>query len=315
MRIKIKQEELGNLSKRGIYRIYLVESGKSYVGSTWKTFKTRWKQHLRLLNNNKHHSNELQQDYIKYGTDAFCVEILEVVDSEVILLEREAFFIDKYDAINKGYNENPDPSRSPMLNKSSCVKSSITHKKQWENLKNSMSEEEFELYKEEYAKKRGFVKGQIAWNKGKKMTEEQTLNMKKPKVHGVSKAMKSVHLKNKQDMKDKAPYIIVYDLNKKWINTFWSTSDLVEYSETEFNTLPLVLRKNGKRTLNNSKICQHATDGTPYKGLYLKRAPKSMKISYANAANSWKALSEPIMSQTEGTPSGGAETSGEVKSS
>ena len=147
------------------------------------------------------------------------------------------------------------------------------------------------------------------------MTEEQIINMKKPKVHGVSKAMKEVHIKNGQAFKDKAPYIIVYDLNKKWINTFWCTSDLVEYSSTEFNTLPLVLRKNGKRTLNGSKICQHATDGTPYKGLYLMRAPKSMKISYANAANSWKALSEPIMSQAESTLSEGAETSGEVESS
>ena len=55
-----------------------------------------------------------------------------------------------------------------MLNKSSCIKSSNTHKQLWENLKNSMSAEEFELYKEEYAKKRGFVKGQVAWNKGKK---------------------------------------------------------------------------------------------------------------------------------------------------
>lgn len=315
MKIKIRQEELGNLSKRGVYRIYLVESGKSYIGSTWKTFKTRWKQHLRLLNNNKHHSNELQHDFIEYGTDAFGVEILEIVDSELVLLEREAYFINKYDAINNGYNENPNPSRSPMLNTSSCIKSSNTHKQLWKNLKNNMSTEEFELYKEEYAKKRGFVKGQAAWNKGKKMTEEQTLNMKKPKVHGVSKAMKEVHIKNGQAFKDKAPYIIVYDLNKKWINTFWCTSDLVEYSSTEFNTLPLVLRKNGKRTLNESKICQHATDGIPYKGLYLMRAPKSMKISYANAANSWKALSEPIMSQAESTLSEGAETSGEVKSS
>ena len=51
------------------------------------------------------------------------------------------------------------------------------------------------------------------------------------------------------------------------------------------------------------------------KGLYFKRAPKSWKLSYANAENSWKADQEPIMSRAEGTPSEGAETSGEVQSS
>ena len=52
-----------------------------------------------------------------------------------------------------------------------------------------------------------------------------------------------------------------------------------------------------------------------YKGLYFKRAPKSWKLSYANAENSWKADQEPIMSRAESTLSEGAETSGEVQSS
>ena len=63
------------------------------------------------------------------------------------------------------------------------------------------------------------------------------------------------------------------------------------------------------------KIANHIKDGTPYKGLYLKRAPKSWKLSCANAENSWKAESEPIMSRAESTLSEGAETSGEVQSS
>lgn len=315
MKVKIKQEEIENLSKKGIYRIYCQTSKKSYVGSTWRTFKIRWKQHLRLLNNNKHHSIELQRAFNKYGTDDFYVEILETIDSEENLLGREAFYINKYDCINNGYNENPDPSRSPMLNKSSCEKSSKTHKELWENLKNTMSSEEFEKYKEEYNEKRGFKKGQTAWNKGKKMTEAQIANMKKPKIHGVSEAMKKVHKKNGQLAKDRADYIIVYDINKKWLNTFWCLSDLVEYSKSEYNNLPMILRKNGVRSMTASKITVSISKGTVYKGLYFKRAPKSMKISYANAVNSWKAVTEPIMSQAEDTSSEGAETSGEVKSS
>lgn len=312
MRVQIRQENINDLSKRGIYRIYLEETGKSYVGSTWKSFKSRWKQHLSKLNNNKHHSKEFQNAWNKYGSDAFLCEILEIVEDESILLEREAYFIKKYDSVKNGYNENPNPSKSPMLNENSCEKSSITHKKIWEDLKNSMSAKEFEQYKKEYAEHRGYIKGKEPWNKGIKMTDEQTAKMHKPKINGVSEAMKDVHIKNAQRFKDKSDYIIVYDLNKKWINTFWCNSDLVSYSKSEYNDLPMKIRKGGTRFLDPSKIANHIKDGKAYKGLFLMRAPKSWKLSYANAENSWKAESEPIMSRAESTLSEGAETTGEI---
>lgn len=314
MKVHINQENLDNLQKRGIYRIFTKE-GKSYVGSTWKSFKSRWKQHLSKLKTNNHHSKELQNYFNKYGTDSLSCEILEIVEDEKILLDRESYYIEKYNAFENGFNENPTPSCSPMLNENSCQKSSETHKKLWEDLKNSMTEGEFEQYKKEYALKRGLYKGMKAWNKGIKMTEEQTANMRKPKKNGVSAAMKEVHKRNSQRFKDLADYVIVYDINKKWINTFWCNSDLVTYSKSEFNNLPMKLKKNGTRFLDPSKIANHIRDGKAYKGLYLKRAPKSWKLSYANAVNSWKAESEPIMSQAEDISSEGAETTGEVKSS
>lgn len=235
-----------------------------------------------------------------------------MIDNKDILLDREKYFIEKFDSYLNGYNENPDPNFSPMYNESSKVKSSETHKKIWEDLKNSMTEEEFEQYKKEYSEHRGKYKGASPWNKEIKMTEEQTKNMRKPKTNGVSESMKEVHKKNSQLAKDRADYILVYDSNKKWINTFWCNSDLVEYSKSEFNDLPMKLRKNETRVLNPSKIANHIKDKKAYKGLYFMRAPKSWKLSYANGMNSWKAESEPTMSQVEDTFSKGAETTGEV---
>lgn len=162
----------------------------------------------------------MQNAFNKYGTDKFVAEILEIVEKEEILLDREAYYIEKYDAYNNGYNENPTPSRSPMLNTSFKIKSSETHKKLWKELEESMTPEEFSLYKQKYAESRGKAKGSIPWNKGIKMTEEQTKKMHAPKKNGISEAMKEVHIKNSQLAKDRADYVLVYDENHKWLNTF-----------------------------------------------------------------------------------------------
>ena len=103
MKIRVKQENLDNLKQRGIYRIFNVETNKSYVGSTWKSFRSRWKQHLSKLNTNKHHSHEMQNAFNKYGSDSFVCEILEIIEDENILLEKEAYYINKYDAYKNGY--------------------------------------------------------------------------------------------------------------------------------------------------------------------------------------------------------------------
>lgn len=136
MKVKITQENLNDLKKKkGIYRIYCTKSNKSYIGSTWKSFKSRWKQHLYKLNNNNHHSKEMQNAFNKYGTNSFVCEILEIVTDKNILLKREEYYISVYDSYKNGYNENPIPSRSPMYNSNSKIKSSNTRKKYGKILK------------------------------------------------------------------------------------------------------------------------------------------------------------------------------------
>ena len=41
MKVRITQEHLEDIRKKGIYRIFYLENGKSYVGSTWKSFRSR----------------------------------------------------------------------------------------------------------------------------------------------------------------------------------------------------------------------------------------------------------------------------------
>ena len=303
MKFNYSEEEQ---QKFGIYSITNIINNKIYIGSTAKSFDSRWKKHITNLKNGGHASHHLQSSWNKYGEDNFVFKIEEVVGSLENLLNLERDYITKYDSYNNGFNENPDPNFSPMLNKNTQEKVSEGMKKYWERLKEELSEDEYKkLCKEKH--------GHSAWNKGIKMSEEQTKNMHVKKKE-VTQAMKDVHIANAQRRKDNAPYILVYDINGNWLNTFWCLSDLVKYSETEYNDLPMKIRSNGTRKLDESKVSNAATGNKPYKGLFFKRVPKDRKLPCANGMNSWKA-EKPIMSQAESTLSEGAETTGEVQSS
>lgn len=306
MSMKVEYNNLKDLSKIGIYSITNIKNNKKYIGSTTKSFKSRWKKHITDLRNGKHVSQHLQNAWNKYGENNFIFKVEEAVDTVENLLNLERDYISKYDSFNNGYNENSDPNLSPMLNKITQKKVSEGMKKYWKNLKEELSPEEYKaLCKEKH--------GHEPWNKGKKMTEEQTAKMH-TKKKTVTQAMKSVHIANAQRFKDKADYILVYDLNGNWLNTFWCTSDLVEYSLSEYNDLPIKTRVGASKKLDQSKVCNAIAANKPYKGLFFKRVPKGRKLPYANGMNSWKA-EKPIMNQAEGIPSEGAETTGEVQSS
>ena len=307
--MNIKVDNIDDLKKKGIYSITNTINNKKYIGSTAKSFISRFTQHISKLKLGKHHCVHLQYAWNKYGEETFQFSIEEIMEDISILLDKEAEYIKRYNSYISGYNANPNPNTSPMYNSNSKEKSSITHKRQWENLRNSMTPEEYQEFIRERYKN---MYGRTPSNKGKPMSEEVKSKMRKPRINGVSSAMKETYRKNAELIKERADYILVYDINKNWINTFRCNSDLVEYSKSEFNNLPMILRKRDDRYLNPSKIASYIKDGKPYKGLYLMRAPKSRKLSYANGVNSWKA-EKPIMSQVEDTSSKGAETTGEIQ--
>lgn len=86
----------------GIYKITNIINKKIYVGSS-NDVERRWKQHTRLLNNNKHHSIKLQCAWNKYKQDNFKFDIIEECDVN-ILHNREQYWIDTLDSFAKGYN-------------------------------------------------------------------------------------------------------------------------------------------------------------------------------------------------------------------
>lgn len=88
----------------GIYMILNSKNGKVYIGQSLDIYK-RWKSHKSHLINNKHECDLLQYEYNKEEDKSiFKFSILEIVNNQYKLLERENFYIDYYNSIGKIYN-------------------------------------------------------------------------------------------------------------------------------------------------------------------------------------------------------------------
>ncbi len=74
----------------GIYMIRNIVNGKVYIGSTKRSFRSRWIDHKNLLSKSRHENKYLQKDWKEFGADAFVFEILEEGFTN---FERETHFI------------------------------------------------------------------------------------------------------------------------------------------------------------------------------------------------------------------------------
>ena len=82
-----------------IYLITNQVNGKHYVGQTWKNIHRRW-QHHQAQNS----CIKLKRAIIKYGNDAFTIELLTITHTQTCADHWETYFIEKYDSVANGYN-------------------------------------------------------------------------------------------------------------------------------------------------------------------------------------------------------------------
>lgn len=65
------------LQCHGVYAIVHKATGRAYIGETRSIFGGRFAEHAALLNRNAHYCLLLQQDWNKYGADAFAFRVLD----------------------------------------------------------------------------------------------------------------------------------------------------------------------------------------------------------------------------------------------
>jgi group I intron endonuclease len=83
-----------------VYQILNKKTKKIYVGSSVDV-EHRWKNHLKQLKKQKHHSILLQRAFNKYGEKSFSFNVLEEVFDKSKLIEKEQQYLDN---LNPSYN-------------------------------------------------------------------------------------------------------------------------------------------------------------------------------------------------------------------
>ena len=89
----------------GIYKITCTANNKIYIGSS-VNIGSRLTRHRSDLKLNNHHSILLQRAFNKYNEDAFEIDVIEVLERQELLLEREQYYLDELQAYDTRFGFN-----------------------------------------------------------------------------------------------------------------------------------------------------------------------------------------------------------------
>ena len=199
----------------GVYRIINKENGKFYIGSSLR-IEHRWAVHRCDLDKKQHHSRHLQRAWTKLGSASFTWGILEVCtpDQRLALEQR---YLDNLTPWNPdiGYNHarcvtNCDPSpetRQKMSRNNSGTGNPNYGKKSSALQKQRCSEANTGRVhtEDERLKISARAIGRPAWNKGKKVPEDQILSGERHPMYGkthseeTKQKMRLAHQKRKEE--------------------------------------------------------------------------------------------------------------------
>jgi GIY-YIG catalytic domain len=100
---------------KGIYQIKNTLTNTVYIGSSIDIEK-RTQTHIRDLNNKTHINSDLQKDWTTYGSSAFVFEVIEEVDKDWDLPEKEYCAIISVANNNQIYNKS-NPLHEPTVSR------------------------------------------------------------------------------------------------------------------------------------------------------------------------------------------------------
>ena len=203
----------------GIYRILNKINNKNYIGLTTKTIELRFKQHIKLINNNVKNKNRrlIHKAIYKYGIDNF--DFIKIIEDDSLTLEElkelEKRYISEYNTLYPfGYNltKGGDGTVGYHLSKS--------HKEYLSNL-----------------------------YKGKKLSDEHKQNISKGLLKRHYKTSRETIEKIKSNISTKTPIIIFFLDNGEIYRELRSQGDIITiFSNCDKKKVNKVLKR-GTQTL------------------------------------------------------------------
>lgn len=178
----------------GIYCIKNKINGKVYIGSS-NNIERRFKRHKTELNTKKHSNKYLEKAYNKYGEENFEFIILELCNEEE-LIQKEIFFISKYDSLNisKGYNLSI-PIKHPSLTSNKEYRTILSKSKLGKRPSNYEEMRKIRWKKVEVSN----IQGNILYVFNSLKETEDSLNIKRGNVYNYLKG-KTLKIKTHPDL-------------------------------------------------------------------------------------------------------------------
>lgn len=214
----------------GIYSINFKNdtSNKIYIGSASRDnnycnsangFYNRWSKHIYRLRKNIIKYNKLQEAYNEFGEENMIFKIIEECEPDKCI-EREQFYIDKYESFTKGYNG------CPLSNNNKGFKQTQKHK--------------CAIY-DKYKKKRDdlFPNIEKLYNEGK--TTREISDILKISRNVIKKIFKENLIKPKKVADYTKRKIYQYDMNGELIKDWNSINQCSNENQFNSNSIRLVL--------------------------------------------------------------------------
>lgn len=248
----------------GVYKIINTVNNKIYIGSTTVSFKERYRQHLYHLKKNTHKNTHLQHAFNKYGESKFEFCIIECCDKESCIIVEQKWLNDTNCTEKSiGYNINPLADR---------INTPEVYEKRRQTMLRKYANGELEHVREK-SRKIGDRK------RGIKLDDTKHLKVSKTITDKVLESRR----KRMEIIRESLPRIYVYDINGVFLGEWRSIPDLIDYSKSEYNNLPILSRFPNGRVINNTKlptkvlrnsnIQSSIKNNTSYKNLYFSYLP------------------------------------------
>lgn len=274
----MKNEDL-----KGIYCIENMTTSKKYIGSTSVCFKVRLSNHRNCLNAHIHKNKYLQNAWVKYGESDFVFSILEIVDDESCILDREQWWINQFDTeelynINRFATGGLQITEEIIQRRTSTLRKTYADRIEKYNLWKCGELSDSELSEVELKQFRLWISP--PWNKGIKYNTTDHLK--------VPKQVKGDRSKCRETIRNKLPAIEIYTIDGEFIMDFNSAKDIEDWSVTESNNLPIggrFSKMRGSKSVTylcSGNINKSCRTGKPYKNLIFKfksKAPRSSDIT------------------------------------